>query len=89
MALVVFWRCPERLKEALHAEQRKAALNGRVLTLNGLVTQLVAQVLGVPPQGLLRPRGRPRHTQAPHRPQARRSHPRTDPGSEVEEDRDT
>jgi hypothetical protein len=75
MALVVFWRCPERLKEALHAEQRKAALNGRVLTLNRLVTQLVAQVLGVPPQGLLRPRGRPRHTHAPHRPQARQSRP--------------
>jgi hypothetical protein len=44
MALVVCWRCPERRKEALHAEHRKAALNGRVLTLNGLVTQRVAQV---------------------------------------------
>jgi hypothetical protein len=89
MALVVFWRCPERLKEALHAEQRKAALNGRVLTLNRLVTQLVAQVLGVPPQGLLRPRGRPRHTQAPHRPQARRSPPRAYHGSRPPRDRAT
>jgi hypothetical protein len=47
MALVVFWQCPERLKEALRAKQRKAALNGLVLTLNGLVTQLIAQVLGL------------------------------------------
>jgi hypothetical protein len=57
MTLVVCWRCPERLKEALHAEQRKAALNGRVLTLNRLVTQLIARVLGVPPQGRVRPGG--------------------------------
>jgi hypothetical protein len=89
MALVVFWRCPERLKEVLHAEQRKAALNGRVLTLNGLVTQLVAQVLGVPPQGCFAP-GDDRGTRKPRIARRRDDCTRGPiPGSEVEADRDT